>query len=156
MTLVHPRAPVRKEDFITQIEDVWRRFRATVDRCGELGLNRRTSYGWHLRDVVAHVAAWEAELPERLERMRHDAEYRSPMTVEIDEFNAEAIRRRRHRPVGELLEELDASHARLLDAIRAMSPSDLTSQRVVDLFASRTFSHYQEHANDFGEESFVG
>lgn len=154
MTLTWPRAPVNKEDFIEKIERGWRQFRTAVERIGELGMGRRTAYGWYLKDVVAHVAAWEGDLANQLHRLMHESDYRAPTGPEIDAFNAEAIRWRRAVTPAELVAELDRAHDRLLDVVRKMSPSELANQRVVDFFASRTFGHYQEHANDFGEHGW--
>lgn len=156
MTLTWPKAPLTKDELLVHIETGWRTFRAATERIGELGWGRKTPYGWYLKDVLAHVAAWEAEMPKRLADYRGDPDaYRSPTTAEIDEFNADAVARARPVPLDGLFRQLEESHRRLVDAARHLSPDELSSQRVIDLLASRTFGHYQEHANDFGLRSFV-
>ncbi len=110
-------------------------------------MDRRTPVGWTRHDLVAHVAAWEAHAAGRLARYRETG-VPPPFEGEVDEMNARFIAG--HRLVGPeaLVDELDASHRRLLDELGRLDDAQIAAHDawVAMVVGANTFEHYAEHA----------
>ena len=95
---------------------------------GDVFRRPRTQGAWSIRDVLVHIAAWEAEGARRLALIARDRGDRIvwyDTTAELDAFNAEAVRTgRRLGPVG-VLRRLAAARARLLRGLRRLPASAL-------------------------------
>ena len=142
-------APVELDDLVRRVDDGWREFRAAVRSLGRAGLERATSAGWTYKDLVAHVAAWEAWAPGRLDAIR--AGTAKPMSDEdVDAFNARVVEGRRQVSAEAILDELDAAHRRLVESIRRLTLEELASQRLVNTVVGNTFGHYADHAEELG------
>jgi DinB family protein len=88
----------------------------------------RTQGAWSVRDVLAHVAAWEAEGARRLAliargRGERIVWYDTP--AELDAFNARAVSVARRLAPGAVLRRLAAARGRLLAGLRRLPPSAL-------------------------------
>lgn len=88
----------------------------------------RTQGAWSIGDVLAHIAAWEAEGTRRLEliargRGERIVWYDTP--AELDAFNARVVRAARHLSRGALLRQLSDTRARLVRTLRRLPPSAL-------------------------------
>lgn len=119
----------------------WRRRairRMTRSRGETLGLVRRmpaallrrprTLGAWSVRDVLVHIAAWEAEGARRLALVARGAGDRIvwyDTTAELDAFNARAVRAGRRLGPGAVLRRLAAARARLLAGLRRLPASAL-------------------------------
>lgn len=94
----------------------------------EAVLRPRTQGAWSVRDVLAHIAAWEEEGTRRLEliaRGRGDRIRFYDTMAEVDRFNARAVAAARRTPLPALLRRLDRARARLLRALRGLPPRAL-------------------------------
>lgn len=106
---------------------------ALVRRLSSDALRRpRTQDAWSIHDVLAHIAAWEAEGTRRLELIaRGQGErivwYDTP--AELDAFNARAVRAARRLGGAALFRRLAATRARLLLALRRLPESALADPR---------------------------
>ena len=88
----------------------------------------RTQGEWSIREVLAHVAAWEAESVRRLDliaRGRADRMVWYETMAEADRFNAQAVRAARRTPLPRLLTRLARARARLVRAVRRLPPRAL-------------------------------
>lgn len=111
-------------------------------------LGERNGAGWTFHDLLAHVAAWESLAARRLHRLATDGFESEPVAAaDVDAFNARVITE--HRLVGPeaLLDELDASHGRLLDAIGALQDAQIQAHAawVERVVSKSTYLHYAEH-----------
>jgi len=94
----------------------------------EAVLRPRTQGAWSVRDVLAHIAAWEEEGTRRLEliaRGRGDRIRFYDTMAEVDRFNARAVAAARRTPLPALLRRLDRARARLVRALRGLPPRAL-------------------------------
>src|SRR5215813_12064038 len=92
----------------------------------------RTQGAWSIRDVLVHIAAWEAEGTRRLAliaRGHGDRIVWYDTAAELDAFNARVVRAARRLGVGATLRRLAATRARLLRALRRLPPSALADPR---------------------------
>ena len=111
---------------------------------------------WSINDLVAHLTAWHRLF---LGWYRDGIEGSAPALPapgykwnETPRLNREIWRRNRDRPTAELWEELEASHAEVLDLARRLSPEELLTPGVfgwtkknalVTYLAANTASHYR-------------
>jgi len=88
----------------------------------------RTQGAWSVRDVLVHIAAWEAEGARRLAliaRGRGERIVWYDTTAELDAFNARVVSAARRLGPGAVLRRLAAARARLLAGLRRLPPSAL-------------------------------
>ncbi|HEX2501607.1 MAG TPA: DinB family protein [Methylomirabilota bacterium] len=92
-------------------------------------LQARTQADWSIRDVLAHVAAWEEEGARRLAliargRGARIVWYDTP--AELDAFNARAVAAARRLGTAAVLRRLATARARLLAGLRRLPATALT------------------------------
>jgi len=108
-------------------------------------MNEPSVGGWSIKDHLSHLAAWhELRL---LDTQRLAAGYVSAVnsTPEQDEvFNQLTVEWRRPLSLDQVIWELEASRARVLDVIRALSPEQL-ARVLSEPWPLRT-GHEAEHA----------
>jgi hypothetical protein len=156
-------------------QDVMAWFRRDMERLVESvsGLSEdewhtHVSGEWTLKDVVAHVAAWDDELRRAIDDVLRNEMPRLAETDE-DELNAEFVARRRDRPVAAVLDELRRAHESLL--ARVMEVDDREWRRKTDMrwpdgppltvsslfdYDHRGQSHYAGHAEEIERWRVLG
>lgn len=114
---------------------------------------------WSVKDVLAHLVAWEAELVTTLARL-DQYKRRPPHIVEIediDEWNEEQYRINASRSLEAVLDDFHGVHKHLIAAIEDLDERTLTSNRqwpwmegesLAYLIAENATWHEQEHADD--------
>lgn len=88
----------------------------------------RTQGAWSIQDVLAHVAAWEAEGARRLEligRGRADRLVFYDTMPEVDAFNVRAVQAARAASPREVRARLARARTRLVDTLRRLPPEAL-------------------------------
>jgi uncharacterized protein (TIGR03083 family) len=111
---------------------------------------------WSVRDIVAHVAAWDREVTAMFEGMLKGE--RTPF-LDFDEDELEQFNQERHAatlnvPVSNAIAELMASRQDLLDLLRATdnaklfapAPGDEHADMSIAACLSAQISHDEEHA----------
>lgn len=143
----HP-IPRDTKELLQWVDRGWQELEEALGRIHGPAWERRTPYGWRLRDVLAHMSAWEALAAERLEAFGRTGERGQP--PDVDRFNARAVEERRERTVPELLEELRASHRALRAQVARLTPDELRHHDhwAVYVTAGNSYGHYQEHARE--------
>ena len=121
-------------------------------RVGAVGL-------WSVKDVLAHLVSWEAELVTALARLPQHAQ-RPPHIVEIediDAWNAEQYRTSAARSLDIILEDFHGVHKHLVQAIEALDNRTLEDNRRFPWMEGEPLSylilenavwHEEEHAED--------
>ncbi len=114
---------------------------------------------WSVKDVLAHLVSWEAELVTALARLEQHKQ-RPPRIVElddIDEWNAEQYQTNAPRPLAHVLEDFAGVHKHLVQAIEQLNDSQLDDNRIFPwmegeplsyLIAENAIWHEEEHADD--------
>jgi uncharacterized damage-inducible protein DinB len=88
----------------------------------------RTQGAWSIRDVLVHIAAWEAEGAQRLSligRGHGDRIVWYDTTAELDAFNARVVRGARELGRGAVFRRLATARRRLVAALKRLPPSAL-------------------------------
>jgi pimeloyl-ACP methyl ester carboxylesterase len=113
---------------------------------------------WSIKDILAHISAWESRMVQWTEEsLRGEVPQRpaSGMTWDdLDRLNEQIYQLNKDKPLEEVWAEFQRSHQEALEAVEALTESDLTDpQRFAwregdplwHMIAANTWWHYQEH-----------
>jgi hypothetical protein len=103
---------------------------------------------WSLRDIVGHVASWEAEIVVAFRELK---EHKRPALLtfnqaEIDKWNEDHVERKRDLNFWSVYEQLKGGRTRLLDEVAAVSDEDLVGDGTVQWrLVEAALDHDREH-----------
>jgi hypothetical protein len=121
-------------------------------RVGAVGL-------WSVKDVLAHLVSWEAELVTVLSQLEQHKQ-RAPRIVEIDdidEWNDDQYHINAPRPLDGVLQDFHGVHKHLVQVVESLSDRVLDDNRLFPwmegeplsyLIAENAVWHEEEHAED--------
>lgn len=138
-----------KQQVIDKLELSWSQFRKSFEGFSKEIMTCPTpDGGWSVKDILAHVRAWEEEclkyLPliiagKRLPRYKD-------MYGGINAFNAMTYEANKDLPLDTVLKNLDDTHERLINYLRSVPDEFFCSQtRFRRRLAADTHNHYPEH-----------
>jgi hypothetical protein len=142
------RAISSPADLLARIEHVYVSTRSVVDSLGADRWDERLPSGLTLREVVAHIAAWEETVPRRVESVLATGAD-TPDDADIDAFNARVFAQTRDASVDELRARLARSHAALVEVVRSFDGREVPTL-AVDVVEWNTTGHYPDHFSDLG------
>ncbi len=103
--------------------------------------------GWSVKDVLAHIAAWEWRCASLLEAS-HDSTAFLKAQPDEDALNLETYQERKEWGWEEVEYDFRATHQTLLQAIRELPADRLNDKLVQERIAQNTWQHYIEHLPD--------
>ena len=103
--------------------------------------------GWSVKDVLAHIAAWEWRCASLLEAS-HDTKALLKAQPDVEALNREIYEERKEWGWEEVVYDFRAAHQTLLEAIRQLPPRQLNDEFVQRTIADETWEHYDEHLGD--------
>lgn len=145
-----------KHDLLRRIATEHLHLRDLVEKCSPDAVIENG--GWELKDILAHISAWEWLTLARLEAARTGKAPDIPPVgteTEIDRVNARILEQARNRSFEEVQEDFTASHTALVAAIEACADQFLQAplpegwgrgRKVWEMLAANTIWHYPEHA----------
>jgi hypothetical protein len=113
------------------------------ERCAE-----KLRTGWTLNESIAHLAAWEETVPERVAKVIESGED-PKLYDDVDGFNARAARESHGKSTDELLARWSTAHGRVLEVLAGL-PED-ADKLAFDIVEWNTAGHYPDHYGDIGE-----
>lgn len=140
---------MKKQQVLEKLERTWNDFQQSFaglpdDLLSQPGVNG----DWTVKDLIAHVAWWEAESLKHLPGVAQGK--RPPRYADkyggLDAFNHLMWEQWRGRSLAEVLQYAQATHQRLVEYIQA-APEELllTETRFRYRLRVDTYSHYPEH-----------
>ncbi|MBN2305326.1 MAG: ClbS/DfsB family four-helix bundle protein [Anaerolineae bacterium] len=114
---------------------------------------------WSIKDMLAHLVAWEAELVTALSQLEQHKQ-RPPRIVEIediDAWNEQQYHAHAARPLAAVLEDFHGVHKQLIRALNELDNRALDDNRLWPwmegeplsyLVAENAIWHEEEHAED--------
>lgn len=124
-----------------------------VETCRIRDIERPFIGEWSLKDIVGHVATWEAEVVTAIRELR---EGQRPTLfdfeqAQIDRWNQDHVERKRDLNFWSILEQLRGGRARLVEELEALSDEDLASEgstyhRLVHSVLDHDRDHWHEIA----------
>lgn len=115
---------------------------------------------WSVKDILAHLVAWEAELVTALSRKLSRRSKDAPRIVlidDIDEWNAEQYHLNAPRPLSVILEDFHGVHKYLLRAVEDLDERVLETPMYFEWMEGEPLAylirdiavwHEEEHAED--------
>jgi hypothetical protein len=150
---------VGKAEIIEQIREARGALLAAIDGLSPDNMLRPGVVGlWSVKDILAHLTAWESELITALSRL--DRPGNTPEIVkidDIDEWNEEQYRVNARRSLDVVLEDFNGVHKHLIKAIEDLDNKTLEDVRKFPwlegeplsyLIAENATWHEQEHAEE--------
>jgi len=138
-------------ELLPKVDHLYVSTRAVIDAVPADRWDERLTSGMTLREVVAHLAAWEETVPRRVEHaLATGAELEEYEDDKIDAFNARVFEETRDTPVDALRTRLERSHMAVVDVLRSLEGRDVPelARRIVEW---NTTEHYPDHFGDLGE-----
>ena len=157
------RAELPRTDLMARFRADMARLRAAVSRVPEERRGQVIGDGWTVKEILAHIAAWDREVVRGLDELLAG---RRPAFVSYreDEFNALTAQASRGKSLADVLAEVQDAHEQLISRVERLtdeqwqqpSPyqwSDQTPMTVASLFgyAYKGQTHYAGHAAEIDE-----
>lgn len=117
------------------------------ERASRVGVNPR----WSVKDVLAHIAAWEAEAARVIADLRAGKSVPNFDKEAIDGFNAAAVEGRRARSLAELRDEYVQAHRVIREALEQLPEGADESSREYRLAEVVAVIHPTHHAAQIEE-----
>lgn len=148
--------PVTKDRLLAWMQEERRALEETIGELDEAQMVRPgLEGGWTVKDVLAHIVAWEQLMCRWLqEAIAGQVPDRPGDSDDIDRRNEAIYEANRERPLAEVLEDFARSYQRSLEVVRGLPEEPLFD---ADYYAWRegnplwymvggnTFWHYKEH-----------
>ncbi len=140
---------MKRDRLFRRIEQEWDGFLTSFEGLSDQAILEPGAVGeWSVRDVMAHAATWEEEALKAL-----------PLVLEgkptpryaryggIDAFNACTQENKRHLSLGQVRDDLVATHRRLIEFLSGTPESAYAREgRFLHRLRLDTYGHYREHA----------
>ena len=142
------------DDLMTEIEAHWSELAAAArGLTDEEMLRPQTSGDWSLKDVFAHIAAWEEEAARRINEIAQEGgdSLTWPTREEEDAFNAAAVLQSRELSLDRVMKRLEECHQDLMDMLATFGEELVvadTEVKAAEWVPGWTYMHYQHHAPD--------
>ena len=135
-------------DLIGRIEHLYVSTRSLIEGIPADRWDERLPSGMTLREVVAHLAAWEETVPPRVEHALATGKELGGYE-DIDGFNAKIAEQTLDTPVDDLKTRLARSHEELVRVVRGFEGRDVPelARKIVEW---NTVEHYPDHFADLG------
>jgi uncharacterized protein (TIGR03083 family) len=157
------RTELRRADLIARFRADMARLLATVSRIPEQQRGQVICDGWTVKEILAHIAAWDREVARGLDELLAG---RCPGFVSYreDEFNAQTTQAGRGKSLADVLTEVQDAHEQLISRVERLTDdqwqqpsayqwSDQTPMTVASLFGYtyKGQTHYAGHAAEIEE-----
>ena len=138
-------------DLLGRIEHLYVSTRSVLDGLPNDRYDTRLASGMTLREVLAHLAAWEETVPLRVASvLERGSDADSHFGYEdIDGFNAKIADQTRDTPIDDLRLRLARSHAAIVALLRSFEGREMPelARKIVEW---NTTEHYPDHFGDLG------
>jgi hypothetical protein len=127
----------------------------------EAGEERMTVAGatgdWSVKDIIAHLTAWENQTAARLSAVRQGSTPRAapwPPNLSEEEENAWIYEANRKRSLRDVLDESRRVHDEVMRQLQSVTDEELNEpgrfswldgNKLVEYIPGNTYEHYQEH-----------
>lgn len=145
-----------KKDVLNQVVAARKTLLAALDGLPQDAMLRPGAMGmWSVKDILAHLTAWESELVTALSKL--DARQMPAILKidDIDDWNEQQYHTAAPRPLGDVLEDFHGVHKHLIRAIEGLDDKALGDPRrfrwmegepLSYLILENAILHEQEHA----------
>jgi hypothetical protein len=151
---------MNRAEFLRELEAGHAELLAAIEGLSEAELTEPGVTGtWSVRDILAHITAWEADLHRSLSRLRAGQRPRPPdiSDAEVDALNAEWHAQMAERRLDKVLEDWKGVRKQTLRRVGEVGEAELSErgyypglggETLADYIKAETFEHDREHAGD--------
>ncbi len=137
-----------RSDLLPRVEHLYVSTCSVVDVLPPERFDERLPSGLTLREVVAHLAAWEETVPPRVEHaLATGADL--GRYEDVDGFNARVFDETRDATADALRARLARAHAKVVETIRSLDGRDVP-ELATKIVEWNTTGHYPDHFADLG------
>lgn len=151
--------PTSKKEILADIRRERLLFEKLLNRLSEMQMLTAGVTGqWSVKDILAHIIAWEKVLLDRMNGVLTGQPLKYPPIMnnkDVDLFNEQVFLENRARPLAEVQVEFRATYAELMAELEALGeaflnnpvPWDWASDDLLlwHIVIANTVDHYQEH-----------
>lgn len=109
--------------------------------------------GWTVKDLIAHLAAWDEPGVLCFEAFAEGNTYRIPNYVDYDTFNWQEYEKRKNLPVDEVYASWEAARTRIREIVEQLTPEQLEEQimypagnyNTCATLVTEVWEHQEEH-----------
>jgi hypothetical protein len=137
-----------RDELLDRMDHGWTVFEALVERVPATGFGVRTSSGWALASMLAHVTAWHDETTHRLYRYMATGRQQPPPNegdASDDAYNARVVEETGDRSPDQITHSLRRSYARLRGAVAELDATLDDEGWISMIVGGNTHEHYDEH-----------
>jgi len=147
-----------KKELLIRIEASHEQFLDSIDGLSDTALTMSgVNAEWSVKDVLAHLSRWEAELVKLLWQVQQG---NRPTTLHfdnstnVDQINDQWFKEAQGRPLVKVLEDFHAVHNQTLLRLEGFSENDLSDRKrfpglmdrpLLDFISGDTYEHEEEH-----------
>jgi hypothetical protein len=150
----------QREQLVHTLESAQQDFQSLLD---EMETEKLTEIGvvegWSVKDVLAHIAAWEERVAVWAAALRQGTHPERPFwsaNLTEDQENQAIFEKYQGLTLQEALERLQSVHQSVMQAIAEMSDEDLFERKVewlgdvpfAEAIPGNTFEHFRHHERD--------
>ncbi len=146
---------ISKSDLLARVEHVYVATRAVLDAIPAERYDEKLPSGMTLREVLAHLAAWEETVPERVASVLASGRDLSDRYSDIDGFNAKVSAETRDISIDDLKARLAKSHAAVVEVVRSFEGRDVP-ELAIQIVEWNTTQHYPDHFGDLAASIKTG
>lgn len=143
-----------KSDLLANVEHVYVASRAVLDAIPADRYDEKLPSGMTLREVLAHLAAWEETVPPRVASALAGSGDLGDYN-DIDGFNARISAETRDTSIDDLKARLTRSHAAVVDVVRSFEGREVPDL-AFQIVEWNTTQHYPDHFGDLGAATKTG
>ena len=137
---------ISKSDLPARVEHMYVATRAVLDAVPNERYDEKLPSGMTLREVLAHLAAWEETVPSRVESvLAGDGDLGD--YSDVDSFNEKVGTETRHSSIDDLKERLAKSHAAVVQVVRSFEGREVP-ELALQIVEWNTTQHYPDHFGD--------
>ena len=105
--------------------------------------------GWSVKDILAHIAAWQARLARVLFQIARQQKPQWDIR-DVDGINAQIFAQQKERPLDLVLADFDGVYDQVYLRLETLREADLTRRlgdvSLAEIIAANTYEHDDEHA----------
>lgn len=151
--------PPSKAKILSDIRTEWALFEQSLNQLSESQMLISGVTGpWSVKDILAHIIAWEKVLVDRIASITSGGEFRIPRFMnneDVEKFNHEFFVENRARLLPDVQLEFREQYTSLMTLLEALDEDELfrpvpwdwadESLRLWHIVVANTSDHYQEH-----------
>ena len=138
-----------RHEIVSKVEGAWSELKRVLDRVPDDEIEVPGVVGaWSVRDLMGHVATWDAEAHRTLRQFLIDGDASSLVAwADVDEFNARESERKSATSVAEIYRSLAQTHLELVELLSGLDEADFARNEVETRIRIDTYDHYPDHGD---------